>query len=58
MNSTTWIIAGVVGVVILWVIYAFNRLVTLKARIEEAFSDIEVQLKRRYDLIPNIVETA
>ena len=40
----------------LWIIYAFNRLVTLRTRIEEAFSDIEVQLKRRYDLIPNVIE--
>lgn len=48
---------GVGAVIVLWIIYAFNRLVTLKTRIDEAFSDIEVQLKRRYDLIPNLVET-
>lgn len=57
MTSITWILIGIGGVIILWIIYSFNRLVTLRARIDEAFSDIEVQLKRRYDLIPNVVET-
>ncbi|MBI2451013.1 MAG: LemA family protein [Parcubacteria group bacterium] len=42
---------------ILWIIFAFNRLVTLKNRVKEAWADIDVQLKRRYDLIPNLVET-
>lgn len=41
----------------LWVILAYNRLVTLAYRAKEALSDIDVQLKRRYDLIPNLVET-
>ena len=53
----TWLLVGIAVVVVLWIIYAFNRLVTLRARIDEAFSDIEVQLKRRYDLIPNVIET-
>ncbi|MFY9493488.1 MAG: LemA family protein [Minisyncoccia bacterium] len=57
MTLTTWILIGVGGVIVLWIIYAFNRLVTLRTRIDEAFSDIEVQLKRRYDLIPNVIET-
>ncbi len=57
MDTISWILIGVGGVIVLWTIYAFNRLVTLRTRIDEAFSDIEVQLKRRYDLIPNIVET-
>ena len=43
------------GVVVLYVIAAYNGLVTLKNRTEEAWSDIDVQLKRRYDLIPNLV---
>jgi len=49
-----WII---VGVVVLWVIYAFNSFVGLVNRTKEAWADIEVQLKRRYDLIPNLVNT-
>jgi len=54
---TLWIALGVVAVVVLWVIAAFNRLVRLRTHSTEAWSDIEVQLKRRYDLIPNLVET-
>src|SRR3989344_4660408 len=46
-----------VGVVLLWVIYAYNRFVSLGNRAQEAWADIEVQLKRRYDLIPNLVNT-
>lgn len=57
MSLTLWIIIGVVVLVILWVIFAFNRLVTLRARVKEAWSDIDVQLKRRYNLIPNVIET-
>ena len=48
---------AVIVLIVLWVIFAFNRLVTLRNRVREAWSDIEVQLKRRYDLIPNLVET-
>lgn len=47
----------VVGVVVLWAVFAFNRFITLRNRAEEAWADIEVQLKRRYDLIPNLVNT-
>ena len=47
----------VLGVVVLWGIYFFNRFISLRNRVEEAWADIEVQLKRRYDLIPNLVET-
>ena len=47
----------VLGLVVLWVIFAFNSLVTLRNRAKEAWADIEVQLKRRYDLIPNLVNT-
>lgn len=52
-----YIILIILGLVLLWIIFAFNRLVTLKNRAKEAWSDIEVQLKRRYNLIPNLVET-
>lgn len=54
---TTWIVLGAVAAVLLWMIWAYNRFVRLINRCEEAWSDIDVQLKRRYDLIPNLVET-
>ncbi|OGG72170.1 hypothetical protein A3H77_00675 [Candidatus Kaiserbacteria bacterium RIFCSPLOWO2_02_FULL_56_11] len=53
---STSIILGILAVVVLWVVYAYNNLVTLVNRAKEAWSDISVQLKRRYDLIPNLVE--
>ncbi len=52
-----YVILGIIAVIVLWVILAFNRLITLKNRVKEAWADIEVQLKRRYDLIPNLMET-
>jgi LemA protein len=51
------IILILIVVVGLWVILSYNRLVTLRNRVKEAWSDIDVQLKRRHDLIPNLVET-
>lgn len=54
---TTYIIIGVVAVLLLWLAVSYNGLVRLRQRVKEAWSDIEVQLKRRYDLIPNLVET-
>jgi len=53
----TQIILLIVAVIVLWVIFTYNRLITLRNRMREAWADIEVQLKRRYDLIPNLVET-
>ena len=47
----------VLGVVVLWAVYVFNRFISLRNRTKEAWADIEVQLKRRYDLIPNLVNT-
>lgn len=47
----------VLVVVGIWFIFAYNRLITLRMRANEALSDIDVQTKRRYDLIPNLVET-
>ncbi len=57
MDILVWIIVGlaVIGVLFLWVTY--NGLVKLRVRVEEAWSDITVQLKRRADLIPNLIET-
>ncbi|MFA5714621.1 MAG: LemA family protein [Candidatus Paceibacterota bacterium] len=51
------IILGVIFVTLLYIIAMYNGLVTLRNRVKEAWSDIDVQLKRRYDLIPNLVET-
>lgn len=51
------ILIGIVVVIVLWLIIVFNGLVTSKNRVEESWSDIEVQLKRRYDLIPNLINT-
>lgn len=51
------IVLIVVAVLALWAVVGYNGLVTLRNRTEEAWSDIDVQLKRRYDLIPNLVET-
>jgi len=52
-----WIVVGVVALAVLWTVLAFNRLVTYRNRAEEGWSQIDVQLRRRYDLIPNLVET-
>src|SRR5712672_3486699 len=51
-----WIVLGVLILVIAMVVSAYNRLVALRNRYKNAFSQIDVQLKRRYDLIPNLVE--
>jgi len=57
MSIILWIVIAIVIIIVLWIIIAFNGLVTLKNRAKEALSDIDVQTKRRYDLIPNLVET-
>ena len=54
----TVIVLVVLAGLVFWGVAIYNKLVTLKNRFENAFSQIEVQLKRRYDLIPNLVETA
>jgi len=55
--STLWIVIGIVAAVALFFIWAYNRFVNLTQRTKEAWADIDVQLKRRYDLIPNLIET-
>ncbi len=55
--STTLIILIILGIGVLWVVFAYNNFVKLVQRTKEAWADIDVQLKRRYDLIPNLIET-
>lgn len=52
-----WVGLGLIGILVIWFITVFNGIVTLKNRTKEAWSDIDVQLKRRHDLIPNLIET-
>jgi len=52
-----WVLLGIALIIVIVAIGIYNRLVSLKIRSEEAWSDIDVQLKRRYDLIPNLVES-
>ena len=55
--STGWIVLGVIVILVLFAFGAYNRLVALGQRVSQAFADIDVQLKQRHDLIPNLVET-
>lgn len=47
----------ILAIIILWIIFSFNKLVTLRNQVKNAFTQIDIQLKRRYDLIPNLVES-
>lgn len=58
LNSTQMIAIAVVALLLVWLVAAFNSLVALRNRVQNAWADIDVQLKRRHDLIPNLVETA
>ncbi|MFZ2193872.1 MAG: LemA family protein [Candidatus Moraniibacteriota bacterium] len=51
------VLLGIIVVIAVWIIAMYNGLITLKNRVDEAWSDIDVQLKRRYDLIPNLINT-
>ena len=53
-----WIFLGIIAALVIWAISIYNGLVSLRNRFKNAFAQIDVQLKRRYDLIPNLVETA
>jgi LemA protein len=53
----TWIVVAIVVLVLIWLVLTYNGLVTLRNRTQEAWSEIDVELKRRHDLIPNLVQT-
>jgi LemA protein len=57
MSTTTWIVLGVIVVFVLWIVMIYNGLVAMRQRVNQAFADIDVQMKQRHDLIPNLVET-
>ena len=57
MSTTGWIVLGVIVVFALWIIMIYNQLVAMRQRVGQAFADVDVQLKLRHDLIPNLVET-
>src|SRR3979411_3471153 len=52
-----WVVVAIVALVLLYVAFRFNRLIRLRTRTQEAWADIDVELKRRHDLIPNLVST-
>jgi len=57
MSISTLIVLAVIVVVILWVVTIYNGLVAMRQRVNEAFADVDVQLRQRHDLVPNLVET-
>ncbi len=57
MSVSGWIVLGIAVVVLLWAIVTYNRLVAMRQQCNQAFADIDVQLKQRHDLVPNLVET-
>ena len=57
MSTSAWIVIGVVVVVVLWIIMIYNGLVTMRQRVNQSFADVDVQLRQRHDLIPNLIET-
>jgi len=57
MSTTGWVVLGVIAVIVIWAISVFNGLIAMRQRTNQAFADIDVQLKQRSDLIPNLVET-
>jgi len=57
MGTAGWIVIGLLVLIGLWLVMTYNGLVSLRQRCRQAFSDIDVQLKQRHDLVPNLVET-
>jgi LemA protein len=57
MSTTGWIVLAVIVIFIMWIIMIYNQLVAMRQRVGQAFADVDVQLKLRHDLVPNLVET-
>jgi LemA protein len=57
MSASTLIVLAVIVVIVLWAITVYNGLISMRQRVNQAFADIDVQLKQRHDLVPNLVET-
>jgi LemA protein len=57
MSTTSWVVLAVIAVIVIWAISIYNSLVAMRQRTNQAFADIDVQLKQRHDLVPNLVET-
>jgi LemA protein len=57
MSTSTWIVIGIIVALLIWIVMIYNGLVALRQRVSQAFADIDVQLKQRHDLIPNLIET-
>src|SRR3954465_14280764 len=57
MSTSTWIILGILVALVIWAITIYNGLVAMRQRVNQSFADIDVQLKQRHDLVPNLVET-
>jgi LemA protein len=57
MSASTLIVLAVIVVLVLWAITVYNGLISMRQRVNQAFADIDVQLKQRHDLVPNLVET-
>jgi len=57
MSTSTWIVLGLIVVLVVWIIMLYNGLVAMRQRVNQSFADIDVQLRQRHDLVPNLVET-
>jgi len=57
MSTTIWVILGLIVLLVLWIVFIYNGLVAMRQRVNQSFADIDVQLKQRHDLVPNLVET-
>lgn len=57
LNTVVWILLGILALIVLYLIFTYNSLVNLRNRADNALSQIDIQLKRRFDLIPNLIET-